>query len=762
MKPFVPHAYQETAIQFLVENPHAGLFLAPGLGKTSITLAAFKVLRKVGFVKTMLVITPLRPCYSVWPNEVLKWDDFNGLSVGILHGPKKLKTLNTKHDVFVINPEGLRWLFTTLRSNMPFDMLVVDECFVAGTKIATETGEVSIEDVRVGDRVLTPFGFKRVSRTMQRKTRTLNTLSLEDRVIISTPEHPVFTKKGWVCANGAEKSEVLDICGVSNLWEDVRGASDRFGSGTSRDLFEILFSEYDVENSPGAARTGICEDDGYTDWSASLECWKRVVRGSEAETARRGSEEQSARKVSEDSRGERNRAISGRSPSSTVSSPHVHLELPNSVGREARRLSYKLQGGLRGSCEEGSDRSGWRIAQQPGAAPTGPEEGGEAVRAGVDSSTDSEPGCLQDVWNLEVEGCPFYFANGVLVHNCSRFKHINTDRFKTLKPHLPKFKRRVILTGSPAPNSLLDLFGQMYVLDLGKTLSPYITHFRSKFFDKRTFEVRHPNPEKAALGLTLKINDWYVTPEKAENLYDHIAPHVLRMSAEDYLTMPELIFNDIYIDLPKEARAMYKQFEDALRLDFKKGRVTAANAAIKGMKCRQIANGGIYLDEDGSAHRKWRNLHDAKAEVVAELVEELEGSPALIAYEFQHDLERLKKALGKDTPHIGGGVPMKVTQEIIKGWNDFRYPALLGQPQSMAHGLNLQESGDTVIWHSLVFNFEDYDQFIKRVYRQGKKKPVTVHRIIARDTVDEIVASALSRKEANQESLFDAIKSYWS
>lgn len=443
-----------------------------GLGKTSITLAAFKVLRKVGFVKTMLVIAPLRPCYSVWPNEVLKWDDFSGLSVGILHGPKKLKTLNTKHDVYVINPEGLRWLFTTLRANMPFDMLVVDES--------------------------------------------------------------------------------------------------------------------------------------------------------------------------------------------------------------------------------------------------------------------------------------------------SRFKHVNTDRFKTLKPHLPKFKRRVILTGSPAPNSLLDLFGQMYVLDLGKTLSPYITHFRTKFFDKRTFEVRHPNPEKAALGLTLKVNDWYVTPENAENLYAHIAPHVLRMSAEDYLTMPELIFNDIYVDLPKEARAMYQQFEDALRLDFKKGRVTAANAAIKGMKCRQIANGGIYLDEDGSANRKWRNLHNAKAEVVAELVEELEGSPALVAYEFLHDLDRLKHHLGKDTPHIGGGVPMKAVQSIIKGWNDFRYPALLGQPQSMAHGLNLQESGDTVIWHSLIFSFEDYDQFIKRVYRQGKDKPVTVHRIIARDTVDEIVASALGRKEASQESLFDAIKEYWS
>lgn len=467
-KTFTPHKYQEKAIEFLISRSNAGLFLAPGLGKTSITLASFKLLKKCGFAERALIIAPLRPCYSVWPNEVKKWEQFSGLSVGILHGPHKLKVLNAKHDIYVINPEGLRWLFTTLRNNMPFDMLVVDES--------------------------------------------------------------------------------------------------------------------------------------------------------------------------------------------------------------------------------------------------------------------------------------------------SKFKNTNTDRFKTLKPYLGKFKRRVILTGSPTPNSLLDIFGQMYILDLGKTLSPYSSHFRANFFNKRTFEVRHPNPQKAAEGETLQVTDWYITPEKAERLYAHIAPAVLRMSAEDYLDIPPLIINDIYIDLPTKARLIYDQFDKTMRLDFRAGKVTAANVAIRGMKARQIANGGVFLDDSG---KKWEDIHFLKAEVVQELVEELEGSPALVAYEFQHDLARLKKLLGAETPHIGGGVTPKQSQAAINAWNAGELPVLLGQPSSMAHGLNMQESGNTVIFHSMIWNFEDYDQFIKRVHRQGKTSQVILHRIIAKDTVDEAVVAGLERKDANQTSLFDAIRQYW-
>lgn len=757
--PFSPHKYQETAIEFLVSRSNAGLFLSPGLGKTSITLAAFKILKKCGFADKMLVIAPLRPCYSVWPAEVKKWDQFKGLSVGILHGAHKLKVLNAKHDIYVVNPEGLRWLFTTLRTNMPFDMLVVDECFPRGTMVNTPLGMRRIETLNTGDVVHNAVGLGTVQHVRTKWVTKLVRLKLENSVILSTPEHPIFTTRGWRCAKDCEGFEVLDYKRVSDLWDTVRGNGDSSGAELSRSLLEILRAEADVDTETGAPRSGVEVDDQTFNRAPPLEQGCSLGGGYKAEAENCSKEQQSARKFLEGPQRQRNGDDPQRSAAGEGTAADVYMELPNSIGSAARRISYELQSGLRGSDSKDSDRGRRTEPQQCSAKTVGQEEDREVRGARVESVESIELGHPEEVWNLEVSGHPSYFVNDVLVHNCSRFKHVNTERFKTLKPYLGKFKRRVILTGSPAPNSLLDLFGQMYVLDMGKTLSPYIGQFRTKFFSKRQFEVRHPNPEKAANGETLVVTDWHITKEKAQDLYAHIAPSVLRMSAEDHLDIPPLLLNDIYIDLPPRARAMYDQFEKALRLDFRAGKVTAANAAIVGMKCRQIANGGIYLDD---LDKKWENIHTTKADAVAELVEELEGEPALIAYEFLHDLDRLKTALGRGTPHIGGGVSGKLSQKIIDAWNRGEVPALLGQPQSMAHGLNMQESGDTIIYHSMIWNFEDYSQFIKRVHRQGKRRRVTLHRIIARDTVDEVVVAALARKDATQNSLFDAIKQYWS
>lgn len=353
-----------------------------------------------------------------------------------------------------------------------------------------------------------------------------------------------------------------------------------------------------------------------------------------------------------------------------------------------------------------------------------------------------EFGDPQNVWNLEVEGHPSYYANGFLVHNCSKFKHTNTQRFKTLRPYLPKFKRRYILTGSPATNSLMDIFGQMYCMDLGKTFGPYITHFRTKFFHQSGYGGY----------------DWTLNKGAAEEIYAHLAPRVLRMAAEDYLELPELIEETIEVDLPSKAKAMYDQLEDTLRLDFKEGRVLAANAAVASMKCRQIANGGIYID---GAEKLWEDLHTAKIDAVVDLVEELEGQPCLIAYEFKHDLARLKKAFGKNTPHIGGGVSGKESQKIIEDWNAGKIPVLLGHPLSMSHGLNMQEAGRAIIFHSMIWSLEDTEQFIRRVWRQGQKGRVFVYRIVAKNTIDEAVVKALERKSKTQGALFSALKSYW-
>ena len=325
-----------------------------------------------------------------------------------------------------------------------------------------------------------------------------------------------------------------------------------------------------------------------------------------------------------------------------------------------------------------------------------------------------------------------------MVDESTRFKHANTQRFKILKPYLPEFKRRYILTGSPAPNGLLDLFGQIYLLDLGNALGRYITHYRNNYFNQTGFG-----------GYT-----WVPRAGAKEEIYERLKPLVLRMGAADYLDLPPLVMNEVKVTLPEAARKVYDQMEGQLLAAVKDDLVVAANAAAATGKCRQIANGGIYHE-----NKKATDLHEAKLDAVEEIVEELSGKPALVAYEYAHDLERLR-ARFSGAPWIGGGVTPKRFREIEAAWNRGEIPVLLAQPQSVAHGLNLQGTEGTVIWHSLTWNLEDHEQFIRRVWRQGQKHRVIVHHIIAENTIDEVIMKTLRAKDKTQRALLDALKNY--
>lgn len=433
----------------MCERAAAGLFLDPGLGKTSITLAAFKILKDHGLVRKMLVVAPLRVCYSVWPAEVAKWSAFTGLTVANIHGENR-NNVYSNADIFVTNPENLKWLLSepSIMKNWRFDMLVLDES--------------------------------------------------------------------------------------------------------------------------------------------------------------------------------------------------------------------------------------------------------------------------------------------------SLFKHTNTQRFKLLKSVLHKFRRRYILTGSPAANNLIDIYGQIYILDQGATLGKYITKFRLDHFTSGGFDGRVYTPKPDAEAAISK---------KISNL-------VMRLSAEDYLKLPPIISTTINVALPPAARKVYKEMQDELIAQLGNEFATAVNKASAVMKCRQIANGGIFLTPT-----TWRHIHDEKVKAVQDLVEELEGQPALIAYDFQHDLERLKAAF-PNAPHIGSGVSVADAAMYEEQWNAGQLPVLLAHPQSIAHGLNLQR-GRAVIWASLTWDYERYDQFIRRVWRQGQTGPVFLYHIIATDTVDEVVMKNLQRKNRTQESFFDALTEHY-
>lgn len=338
----------------------------------------------------------------------------------------------------------------------------------------------------------------------------------------------------------------------------------------------------------------------------------------------------------------------------------------------------------------------------------------------------------------------------------SKLKNTGTARFKNLKKILPFFARRYILTGSPAPNGLMGVFGQVYVLDFGNALGQFITHFRNEFFYPTGFGGY----------------DWKLQKGAKKRIFERLKPLIIRYG-NDQLDLPPLTFIDRFVKLPVKARALYTELEKEFIVKFTDGDIVAANAAVASGKLRQIANGGVFYSASGEPcsakkARTWATTHDEKCASLVDLLEELNGEPALIAYEFEHDVHRIKKyitkyspELAKDTVFITSGMKEKTVMSILRRWDRGEIKALFGHPDSIAHGLNLQGKGGIVIFFALTWNLENYEQFIQRVWRQGQKRRVLVYRIIAKDTVDQLVILALKRKDVEQQSLLDAMERHY-
>ncbi len=472
---WIPKDYQKKGVKFLVERCGAALFFDPGLGKTSITLSAIKILKEAGLIKKVLILAPLRVCYSVWPNEIEKWSNFNHLKCVVLHGPKKEELLKEDADIFIINFEGLQWL-------------------TKAQKVVSRSGKVRME---------------------------------------------IDTKR----------------------WQSL----------------------------------------------------------------------------------------------------------------------------------------------------------------GFDT---------------------------LVIDELSKFKATNTNRHKTMRAIAPLFTRRWGLTGSPAANSLLDLFGQCLILDDGRTFGKYITRYRKEYFDQG-FD-----------GFSWELKEGC---EKA--IYDRVAPLALRMG-EEMIDMPSCVENEIILEMPKKLFSTYKKLKNNLVATLNDDTVSAANKAIAVNKLRQFTSGAIYVDDPVEAliklptkNKKWAVVHDLKIDALKSLVEELQGQPLLVAYEFSHDLKRIQEAFGKDVPYIGGGVSARRAQDIERDWNEGKLPLLLGHPASMGHGLNLQKCGMHVCWFSLSWSYELYDQFNRRVRRQGNQSArVFVHHLLVNKTIDMQILDLLRSKQRGQTALFDALK----
>lgn len=453
MTAWVPHEYQIAGIKHLLENAHAGLWFDPGLGKTAVTLAAIKVLKYQGMFRRALVVAPLRVATEVWSGELVKWDDFAGLTCAVLHGPHKARTLDmlatSVHDVVTCTPEGLAWLMD--------------------------------------------------------------------------------------------------------------------GDGTR---FRML--------------------------------------------------------------------------------------------------------------------------------------------------------------NADV----------LVIDESSYFRHSNTQRFKNIRKMLPTFKRRITLTGTPAPRGYEDLWAQVYIMDRGGALEPYITHYRMKYFT----------------NVGRDYADWRVRPECIPLIDDKLRPFVLRGDALDHLDLPRLLHNRVVVELPENARRLYDDMEERFFALLDDGaEVASPNAAVAGGKLRQIANGFVYTE--GHAYK----LHDEKLSALVRLVDELQGQRALILYEFTADEQLILEAL-TDVRSLSNAKTPDGLSACLDGFNVGAFH-LLAHPRSVGHGLNCQQHSQHVIWYGPTWDCELHQQAIARVWRQGNpNEHVTVHTIVANDTIEGRVASVLAAKDATQRRLLAAMR----
>lgn len=320
----------------------------------------------------------------------------------------------------------------------------------------------------------------------------------------------------------------------------------------------------------------------------------------------------------------------------------------------------------------------------------------------------------------------------VVIDELSSFKSNKAERFKAMKKVRPMITRIVGLTGTPAPNTLLDLWPQMYLMDMGQRLGRFIGGFRDRFFlpDKRNREIIYS----------------YKPREGAEDaIYALISDICISMKAADYLDMPERIDNRIEVSMSPKERKLYDDFQKDMVLSIGDEELDAVNAAALSNKLLQMANGAVYGED-----KKVIPIHDRKLDALEDLVEAANGKPLLVAYWYKHDLQRIK-ARFKNARCID-------TAKDIDDWNAGQIPLALIHPASAGHGLNLQDGGCTIVWLGLTWSLELYQQLNARLWRQGQKHTVVIHHIVTKGTHDEDVMRALENKDTRQSALIEAVR----
>lgn len=339
-------------------------------------------------------------------------------------------------------------------------------------------------------------------------------------------------------------------------------------------------------------------------------------------------------------------------------------------------------------------------------------------------------------WLVSEYGSKWPFDT-VVIDELSSFKNHKSKRFKALRRVRPMMKRVIGLTGTPAPNSLMDLWAPMYLLDRGQRLGNTITGYRDRYFT--------PGERDGHV-----VYNWRQKKEAEERIYETISDIAVSMKASDWLELPERIDRVVPVKLSDKSRELYKKLERELLLEYTDADVVAQTAAVLSNKLLQMASGAVYDEERGV-----KLIHDGKLDALEDVIEAAQGKPVMVFYNFKHSLSRIQERFPQAQTLRKG----KDGNQDIADWNSDKIPLLLLHPKSAGHGLNLQESScQTVVWFDQIWSLEEDQQANARVHRQGQTRRIVVMRLVAEGTMDGDAVAALERKAAGQEALMNAVK----
>lgn len=325
----------------------------------------------------------------------------------------------------------------------------------------------------------------------------------------------------------------------------------------------------------------------------------------------------------------------------------------------------------------------------------------------------------------------------LVLDESSMVKNRSTKRFKLMQKIAQVVSPyKMNLSATPSPNGLHELWSQFYILDGGERLGRSYNKYVDKYFDYMGPPV---------YSTTIK-------PFHDRLIYEKIEDISFRLSAKDYLELPEMIYNKVNLKMPPKLKTMYKKLEQDFFLKLNNEEITAFTAATKSLKLRQLLQGATY-----TVNPEYKVIHELKVKALMEMMEMHSGSPILCTIQFRFELDMIQKALGK-VPIIAGGTSAKESATLVRKWNEGKLPLLLCHPASISHGMNLQAGGNIIIWYGLTWSLEQYHQLNGRLHRQGQKRAVVVNHLVFENTIDDVLLRVLSDKNATQQKLLDAIK----